>query len=407
MGIKDYLKHLDQEEPSAKSREYDYVYIDCNFMIHYLIYKCKNDMDLYSRVFDYFKYIFDTLKVLKKFILVFDGKYDKKMLTNPKQQTQELRNKYKKESDDYDKQPIYAGSTIISTFKTYLLDVIEKYKKIYVGKFLIDIIDDSIEGEADFKILESIYSSSQDKICIISKDSDMILISYSLIMNKNIHVDIMSNLRPIKFINVNKITKLDKKINLEKKVIETWGFDYVLVVLMLGNDYLPKVSNMSYDILLKNYLKYLTHENSPIISGKKIYPQNLINFITYLVLDKNVKYNHKNLDLERFSTYYNNLCWTLSQYKVLDININYIQDTCKSDSDNDSEKSSGNPNKNLSSEILTDELEEELNNLSSVSPDKKKLISSKKESSTNSLQNENKIRIRNVVNIYNFINYKY
>ena len=167
MGIKDYLKHLDHEEPNVKSREYEYVYIDCNFMIHYLIYKCKTDMELYSRVYDYFKYIFDTLKVLKKFILVFDGKYDKKMLTNPKQQTQELRYKYKKDSDDYDKQPIYPGSQIISTFKTYLTDIIEKYKKIVMGKFDIETIDDSIEGEADFKILDSIYLSTQNNICII------------------------------------------------------------------------------------------------------------------------------------------------------------------------------------------------------------------------------------------------
>ncbi len=396
MGIKDYLKHLDQEEPSVKLREYDYVYIDCNFMIHYLIYKCKNDMDLYSRVYDYFKYIFDTLKVTKKFILVFDGKYDKKLLTNPKQQTQELRSKYKKDSDEYDKQPIYAGSTIISTFKTYLIDVIEKYKKIYVGKFQIDIIDDSIEGEADFKILESIYNSLQDKICIISKDSDMILISYSLIINKNIQIDIMSNLRPIKFIDVNKLTKLEKKINLDKKIIETWGFDYVLITLMLGNDYLPKVSNMSYDVLLKNYFKYLTHENNQIISGKKINPNNLINFITYIVLDKKVKYNYKNLDLERFSVYYNNLCWTLTQYKVLDLNINYIQDGAKSELDT-----------KKSDEILTEELEEELNNLSSINPDKKNKLKTEKESNVDISNSENKIRIRNVINIYNFINYSY
>lgn len=416
MGIKDYLKHLDHEEPSVKLREYDYVYIDCNFMIHYLIYKCKSDTELYSRVYDYFKYIFDTLKVLKKYVLVFDGKYDKKMLTNPKQQTQELRSKYKKDSDDYDKQHIYPGSLIISTFKTYIIDVIEKYKKIVMGKFTIDTIDDSIEGEADFKILDSIYNSTQDNVCIISKDSDMILISYSIIINNRINIDIMSNLRPIKFIDVNKLTKLEKKIKLDKKIIDTYGPDYILITLFLGNDYLPKISNMSYDVILKNYFTYMAHGNNRIINNKTIIPENLINFITYIILDKKVKYNFKNLDLDRFSVYYNNLCWTLAQYKILNNKLNYIQDGGKSDNESNSNsqdlidvkpKSKTN---SKSHEILTDELEEELNNISTINSEIKqnnKKNVDKRKSESNLEDSENKIRIRNVINIFNFINYNY
>lgn len=401
MGIKDYLKHLNHEDSSVKSREYEYVYIDCNFMIHYLIYKCKSDTELYSRVYDYFKYIFDTLKVLKKFVLVFDGKYDKKMLTNPKQQTQELRSKYKKDSDDYDKQHIYPGSQIISTFKTYLIDIIEKYKKIVMGKFTIDIIDDSIEGEADFKILDLIYNSTQNNVCIISKDSDMILISYSIIMNNGINIDIMSNLRPIKFIDVNKLTKLEKSIKLEIKTIDTYGPDYILITLLLGNDYLPKISNMSYDTILKNYFIYISHGNNRIIINKKIISENLINFITYIILDKKIKYNFKNLDLERFSIYYNNLCWTLAQYKILDNNLDYIQDDGKSD----------NESKSKSIEFLTDELEEELNNISAVNSEKKlnntNQSKTKNKTESNLEDSENKIRIRNVINIFNFINHNY
>ena len=81
MGIKDYLKHLVQEEYSCK-KEYEHLYIDCNFMLHYLIYKCTDDLILYSRINDYFKYVFNTIKISKSINLIFDGKYDKKLLTN-------------------------------------------------------------------------------------------------------------------------------------------------------------------------------------------------------------------------------------------------------------------------------------------------------------------------------------
>ena len=166
MGIKDYLKHLSQEEHNDKNHKiYENLYIDCNFMIHYLIYKCKNDLDLYARIFDYFKYIFDIIKVSNQIILVFDGEYDKTFnITNPKHQTHVLRAKYKKESDDYDKQSIYPGSEIILTFKTYLQDVINKYKLLNKMNFDIKINDDKVNGEADFKILNDIDEADKKSI---------------------------------------------------------------------------------------------------------------------------------------------------------------------------------------------------------------------------------------------------
>ncbi len=362
MGIKDYLKHLVQDEPNIKPREYSNLYIDCNFMIHYLIYKCKNDFELYTRTFDYFEYVFNTIKVSSTVILVFDGEHDKTFMTNPKQQTHLLRAKYKKESDDYDKQPIYPKSEIISTFKTYMEDIINKYKLLCKMNFKIRTNDDGIEGEADFKILKDIDESDEKNICILSKDSDMVLIAYSLIIKKNLLIDIMINLRPIKFIDVNRIVNLSKPIYNGKKVIESYGPDYVLLTMFLGNDYLPKISNVNYETIFTCYNLYLTHGNNPIISKNKIKKKNLINFITYIVLNKKVKYNKKNIDLDRFKIYYNNLSWSLKHYHILNNSREYIQDTNQIDLEEDNDNDNDNDNK------------------------------------------EQKVRIRNVINIYNFIN---
>lgn len=359
MGIKDYLKHLVQDDPNVKPREYENLYIDCNFMIHYLIYKCRNDFELYARTFDYFEYVFKTIKVSKTVILVFDGEYDKTFITNPKLQTHVLRAKYKKESDDYDKQSIYPKSEIISTFKTYLGDILNKYKLLCKMNFNIRTNDDGIEGEADFKILKDIDDSEQKNICILSKDSDMVLIAYSLIIKKNLSIDIMINLRPIKFINVNKIVNLSKPIFNGKKVIESYGPDYVLLTMFLGNDYLPKISNVNYETILSCYNLYLEHGNNPIIHKNKIRKKNLVNFITYIALNKKVKYNKKNIDLNRFKIYYNNLSWSLKHYHILNNTREYIQDS---------------------------------NGL-----DENRLDENEKET-------EQKVRIRNVINIYNFIN---
>ena len=324
MGIKEYLKYIEHELPQVKSREYDYFYLDCNYMIHYLIYKCKSDNDLYSKIFTYWDYLMSTIKIKKELLLIFDGEYDTEPNLNPKYQTHLLRSKSKLKSDDYDKQSIYPKSQIVKTFKDFLLEIVERYKKINKLSFDIKINDDYNKGEADIKILEQIYNSTQNNICICSKDSDMILIAYSLHINKNICIDILINLRPIKFINIDKLKFINKSYQ--------FGLDYVLITILLGNDYLPKISNISYEKLLLAYTKYIKF-NKPIILNEKINYNNLVEYISILIIqsDKKIKFNINNINPDRFNIYYNNFCWCLKYYKVLDNNNDYIQDLIKKD----------------------------------------------------------------------------
>lgn len=313
MGIKDLLKNIELELPEDKLREYDYFYLDSNYLIHYLIYKCNTDTDLYSKLYNYWEYLFSVVKIKKEILLIFDGEYDTEELANPKYQTHLLRAKSKKKSDDYDKQPIYPGSKILKTFKNYLLDIIEKYKKINKLNFKINIVGDDIKGEADTKILNSIYDNQQDNICICSKDSDMIIIAHSMSLAKKINVDVLSNLRPIKFISLENLKK--------------YGFDYVMFVLFLGNDYLPKVSNVSYKNLIEAYEEYIKF-NDLIIQNNNINQYNLINFISIIIAktEKKIKFNFNNIDLKRFEIYYNNLLWCLKHYKVILNDKQYIQE---------------------------------------------------------------------------------
>lgn len=313
MGIKDYLKHLKQEYINGII-EYDHVYIDCNYLIHFLIYKCNSDKDLYIKINNFLDNLMASIKIKLTIQLIYDGEYDDVQLSNPKLQTHILRYKNKIESDEYDKQTIKPGSKILNTFKYYLIDIIEKYKKINKSKFQIVTNDDDVKGEADIKILNSIYNSKQNNVCICSKDSDMILIAHSLSINKSINIDVITNFRPIQIIYINNF----KKYNL----------DYVLIVLLLGNDYLPKISNITYDSIINTYEKYIKY-NKPLISNNVVDYSNLIEFITFYILigsKKKIKFNFNGFDPYRFGTYINNLLWCLGHYKVIDNNYKYIQE---------------------------------------------------------------------------------
>lgn len=313
MGIKDYLKHLKQES-IYDVIEYEHVYIDCNYLVHFLIYRCKNDKELYLKIDNFWNNFIELIKIKSSIQLVYDGEYEHlNHLSNPKLQTHLLRYKNKLESTDYDKQTISPGSKILSTFKYYLNDIITKYKKINKSKFEIITNGDEISGEADIKILNSIYDSNQDNVCICSKDSDMILIAHSISINKSIKIDVITNFRPIQIVYICNF----KKYNL----------DYVLIVLLLGNDYLPKISSVTYDIIIKTYSKYIQY-NPPIIFNGVINYTHLIEFITYFIvlLSNKKKFNFNNLNPSRFDIYINNLKWCLGHYKVINTTNKYIQE---------------------------------------------------------------------------------
>lgn len=318
MGIKEYSKYIQQEFPNAKSRNYDYVYMDCNYMCHYLIYKCKSHTDLYAKIFNYWDLFSSVVGINKELYLVFDGEYEEEYESNPKYQTHLIRAKAKPKSDSYDSQPIYPKSSILKTFREYLIEVIERYKKINRKGFKIITNSDDVQGEADIKILNAIADQEQNNICICSKDSDMILISHILSIKKSICIDVMLNFRPIKFVRVEAFSK--------------YKLDYAVIVLLLGNDYLPKISNVTYTLLMNTYDKYIKF-NEPILMNDKINLTNLKNFIGCVISNsgKKIKFKTNLIDLKRFEIYFNNLEWCLSNYKVISNSNKYIQETLNED----------------------------------------------------------------------------
>jgi 5'-3' exonuclease len=314
MGIKGLMKIMKHDEPKVKPRKYDSVYIDCNYLLHYFIYNCKNDDELYEKTYNYIKYLLETIDITQELNLIFDGKHPHHLQVNPKANTLNSRYKNKPVSLDYDKQVIEPKSKIVSTFQTQMSQSINSVQKMYMKKFKVLINNDYVDEEADFKILNSINNRQHKNICIISRDSDMILIAYSLIIKKNISIDILSSLRPIQFIDVNKLN-------------DGYGLDYVLLILFLGNDYLPKLSNVSYEVIIENYKKYSRHQNEKIISNNKVNYNNLIMFLTYIIVNKKIKFNWGKLDDNRFKKYFNNMEWCLKEYKVIDNANNYLEDT--------------------------------------------------------------------------------
>lgn len=339
MGIKNYLKELKQEDITIH-KNYDIFIIDCNYLIHYLIYNCTSDSELQSKINSFIKYLFEWITIKKQLHLVFDGEYDKKYDTNPKLETQNKRMQ-NVNNESYDKQEIAPKSRIIQLFKDSLIKVVGSYISPFKQQFSVIVNDDYVDGEADIKIMNIIASDKDKKegdkgsVCILSKDTDMILISYNILLNKTNSckfIDILCNLRPLKLVNVNRLVKK----------YAVFGSDYLLLLLLMGNDYLPCIGQVNYRKLINTYkndfiyIPFQSQEclfikNISLIStakgdiiGKRIIEKNKINydslilFITCYIINTKCKFNHDNITIDRFRNYYNNLIWCLRYYNITD-----------------------------------------------------------------------------------------
>lgn len=332
MGIKNYLKELKQDD-IIKHKEYDILYIDCNYVIHYLIYNCTSDIDLQVKIANFIKYLFESVTIKKQIHLIFDGNYDKQYDTNPKLETQTKRMQ-SVNSSDYDKQQIAPKSRIIQFFKDNLIRVLNTYISPFKQQFIIIVNDDYVDGEADIKIL-NLITNNKNKICILSKDTDMILISYNtilqnkdtLIQNKDTllqnkdkladiggigDIDILCNLRPLKIININKLVKKH----------DIFGRDYLLLLLLMGNDFLPCIGQVNYKKLIETYKHTfiqvpLVPNGNRIIINNKVNYDNLVLFISCYIINAKCKFNYDNITTERFNDYYNNLIWCLRYYNII------------------------------------------------------------------------------------------
>lgn len=322
MGIKNFLCNLDHDNSatSTELNEFEHLYIDGNYILHILMYNTTSEEDLYNKTFYYIRKLLKNVNITKSITVLFDGIID----DNSKTETCNLRSNKNKNLDMtlFENQSIKPGSKILKLFIKYLSQVFDKLQ-VSVD---INFVNDDIPGECDFKILNHIkqHRNRGETICLFSKDSDMVLISYSLTLSIHVKIYILINYKNFEFISINKLQSKFQQSYLSQKINDN-NYDYVLLIFLLGNDYLPKISKIDYNVLINTYSLYINVFNDQkIIQNKQLIYKNFINFISLLVANKNIKFNINNINYDRFTNYYNNLLWCLKKYNVIENNNQYI-----------------------------------------------------------------------------------
>lgn len=322
MGIKDYLAFLPKKTITNIS-EYDVILLDSNFILHSKIYKCKNDDDLYNETQKYCKNIFKNINKLKEVYVIFDGENEHK--NDPKEETHQKRDKKVIDTNTYSGQLISHDSPVMIYFQNILVQIIENIKNIGMLEFKIITSFSNIKGEGDMKINSAIQLTNalHKNICVVTKDTDLVQLAFINSIKRSCDIDVMVDVasNSLSIIPSNEVRIMKMPAGLANE----YNFDYIFIIALMGNDYLPKIGMVDFNCLCEAYYKFKNIGKQNILTKTGIHIKNLHLFITCIIIIKKIKFKSSIVEIRRFNVYFNNLQWFLKYYGVIDNDLEFIK----------------------------------------------------------------------------------
>jgi len=309
MGIKDFYKTIKILFPKAFStisdETYNHLYIDLNCLLHKCCYNCENMTHLIRKIKFAITEICKQVQPTKSINLFCDG-------TSPFAKLVLQRERRMNITDNITLN-FTPGTIFLKNLPSELHDLI-KILKIHLN---IDIyIDTILPGEAEIKIknkiLENYNKNNTDTHALITTDADIILILMAHESYNKTYI-----------VEHDIVLSLDKLLKLHNEyydIINADNYDYSFLNLLLGNDYLPKINLLTYDILWKSYS--LNHKKyiNLINHNHNIYKLNtnfLIDILNDIIPKMKIgllKKKYQPYDEKIISNYIDGLIWNFDMY---------------------------------------------------------------------------------------------
>ena len=317
MGINNFFKWIYKTYPSAVSNInqefYDHVYIDINVILHRIVYSSPDENTLLGKLCSYINNILLYIIPTKTLTFAIDGisPFAKIILQRKRRLTYIKSNK--DNIPDINPLCFTPGTYFMNSLSDNLSDYFTKLKKIYKVK-VIELFIGS--GEAELKIINQLLyhnsiniSNMSESHCIFSSDADIVVIASSigcfhrlLTLNHditknsyNIHKNKIYIHNTTNIINVNELllshsTNLAILLNLNDAEINDFnlnkiGKDFSFVSLFMGNDYIPKLSFVTFDKIWASYFDAFVSINTTCCNIQKQNTEKTPNDMIFLIND--------------------------------------------------------------------------------------------------------------------------
>ncbi|ARF09719.1 XRN 5'-3' exonuclease [Indivirus ILV1] len=330
MGIKNFHTWLHNKYPSCfitpkGNNIYEYIYIDLNFILHNSIYGCRTEKDFIYRLNNNLDIIFSNFIATKEIFLAIDGPSSfAKIFLQRKRRSMNID---KINTNSINSLCITPGIAIMKRFEQKILIYIDHLQKKY--KYLkvnckTSFSSDPDEGE--IKICKRVIENGKDNLnhrhLIIGNDSDLIVLSMGMkpVYNINILIKGKDCNELISFKNLlhAHCKYLNKDDLIENLCKSNFREDFIILSIMMGNDYLPKVAYVKYDTLWQVYRDYIIRLNKNIINNDSFDNESICNFMLAIfnsLSDHHKKITNYKYNINQSSSYLEGLLWCVNMYK--------------------------------------------------------------------------------------------
>ncbi len=351
MGVDNFLKFLQENYKDCyklpHNNVYDYIYIDMNHILHNCIYGSYSSLDFKKKIYSQLNIIFSNFIALKQIYLAIDGPtcYAKMALQRKRRTMNSSTLNIDSGQDKLGSIHLTPGTELMSEVDNYIQEYAQNLESKY--KYLspsVMVSASSMPFEGELKILNQMisnYNKSQslDELhLVISNDSDMIVSCVGLkpiynidllirtkFLNQIVSIKTLIELHSVK-LELYGIDNIDNINNIDKLKDSNLRNDFVMISLLMGNDYMPKIGSVNFINLWKTYIEYFTKTNqfitkynkSSIIKYNKQSMTLFLNCLFKQVVPskKKVYVKMSEVNLVRGKKYLEGLLWCLQMYST-------------------------------------------------------------------------------------------
>ncbi len=295
---------------------FHHVYIDLNYLLHLCHYNANDETHLINKMSLVILEICSKVSPAISLNLFCDGTspFAKMILQR------ERRNKHNNKDEDIFNMVLNftPGTNFIKDMSIKLekcMDIIRKYFNIKVN------IDSIAPGEAEIKIknkvIQNYNKNNNHNHLLVTNDADVVLILAADETYKKTNILLNDMVLPI-------YDLLEKHFKIYNQNKEINNLDFVFLNIFLGNDYVPKISELSPKKIWSAYLQNTSNHKKLININKnnKTYELNkdfLIDILNDCIgkigRNKILKYD-KIYNKEIYSNYIEGVLWTLLMYNL-------------------------------------------------------------------------------------------
>lgn len=244
----------------------EHIYIDINFCLHIAVNKSNTLEILMKKLYCLIDAILGNVIPTKSITFASDGPapYAKLLLQRERRllTSRDIRGEI--EQDTITSLCFTPGTIFMNNLKKYMENYIDKLKKNYNHNITINLLLDGPD-EAEFKLVKQLLAnhdtSPNDKHVIISNDADVCIMSSFVKCYKKIYVaaKLKHNLHLFntgEFVNI---------LATSSKYVKCPNLDIGTLMLLMGNDYIPKLYFGSFDKIMKSYRQTVIKNKSGLV----------------------------------------------------------------------------------------------------------------------------------------------